>query len=137
MIKNDCLWLFPPLVIGYINYSWEQKNMFYAALLSRRWLIFYPRGRKDGHLAKGQEILAKFSRSPLTKTGLDKEGKLLFIKYFFFKSDQTVNEFCFRFFQIFCKRKFKINEISEKMKKQKLWKQVPVSRSLAERKKEE
>ena len=63
---------------------------------------FYPRGRKDGHLAKGQETLAEFSRSPLTKTGLDKEGKLLFIKYFFFKSDQTVNEFCLRFFPIFC-----------------------------------
>ena len=46
-----------------------------------------------------------------------------------------MNEFCFRVFAIFCKWKFKISEMSEKMKKQKLQKQVPLSQSLAGREK--
>lgn len=79
MIKNDCLGLFPPLVKSYINYSWGTKEHVLCYTDIQEMAHFYPRGRKSGRLARGQETLAKFSRSPLTKIGLDEEGKLSFI----------------------------------------------------------
>lgn len=69
----------PPLAVSYINYPWGTQEHPVCCSSIQEMAHLYPRGGKDGHLARGQEALAVFSKSPLTKIGMDEEGEILFI----------------------------------------------------------
>lgn len=75
MVVNYCVLLFPSLVVSYIKYPWGTKEHMLCAVLFRRLLIFLP---EEGRMPRS---LGRVSRAPLTKIGMDGEGKLLFINF--------------------------------------------------------
>ena len=101
MIKNDCLWLFPPLVIGYINNSWEQKSMFYAALLSRRWLIFIPEEGRMAIWPKAKKPWPSFLGAPWQRQSWTKKGNFCLLNIFSLKVIRLWMNFVLGFFQYF------------------------------------
>lgn len=77
MVRKDGMLLLPLLAVDFINCPRGTKEHIVCCCTIREMARLYFRGWKDGHLARGQEALAEFAKSPLTKIGMDGEGKFL------------------------------------------------------------